>query len=92
LLIKDDGFCWVVVGVGCEGEWNSVNFFFFVTFLSIGLLSAVVGRLNWGGGMATFFENLVLAKISVAKRKAKLIAYSQARITGYCYQSHHHYP
>ena len=26
--VKDDGFYWVIVRVKCEGEWNSVIFFF----------------------------------------------------------------
>ena len=32
-VVKDDGFYWVIVRVKCEGEWNSVIFFFFVTFV-----------------------------------------------------------
>ena len=31
-VVTDDGFYWVIVGVKCEGEWNSV-IFFFVTFV-----------------------------------------------------------
>ena len=26
--VEDDGFYWVIVRVKCEGEWNSVIFFF----------------------------------------------------------------
>ena len=32
-VVKDDGFYWVIVRVKCEGEWNSVIFFLFVTFV-----------------------------------------------------------
>ena len=32
-VVKDDGFCWVIVRMKCEGEWNSVIFFLFVTFV-----------------------------------------------------------
>ena len=31
-VVKDDSFYWVIVRVKCEGEWNSV-IFFFVTFV-----------------------------------------------------------
>jgi len=27
-VVEDDGFYWVIVRVKCEGEWNSVIFFF----------------------------------------------------------------
>ena len=32
-VVKDDGFNWVIVRMKCEGEWNSVIFFLFVTFV-----------------------------------------------------------
>ena len=32
-VVEDDGFYWVIVRVKCEGEWNSVIFFLFVTFV-----------------------------------------------------------
>ena len=32
-VVMDDGFYWVIVRVKCEGEWNSVIFFLFVTFV-----------------------------------------------------------
>ena len=33
-VVEDDGFYWVIVRVKCEGEWNSVIFFFlFVMFV-----------------------------------------------------------
>ena len=32
-VVKDDSFYWVIVRVKCEGEWNSVIFFLFVTFV-----------------------------------------------------------
>ena len=32
-VVKDDGFYCVIVRVKCEGEWNSVIFFLFVTFV-----------------------------------------------------------
>ena len=32
-VVKDDGLNWVIVRMKCEGEWNSVLFFLFVTFV-----------------------------------------------------------
>ena len=32
-VVKDDSFYWVIVRVKCEGKWNSVIFFLFVTFV-----------------------------------------------------------
>ena len=32
-VVKDDGFYLVIVRVKCEGEWDSVSFFLFVTFV-----------------------------------------------------------
>ena len=34
-VVKEDGFYWVIVRVKCEGEWNSVVFFLFVTFVML---------------------------------------------------------